>query len=297
LSAAADHSSAASAVNAHSKFSLTIENGWVVLPSSLKHVDGTPRFHLNFPSYLVTDLGAAHLVSSESAGGYEPPTRDLIERVLRPGDVFMDVGAHWGFFSLQAATHPAGGIDVVSFEPELINATILTENVARNKTANVSVVCAACGHGHGLAPLVVNTTMGHSIRGSDPRLESKRPAKWVPVVTLDGALTNLQWLGDRRVILKIDAEGYEPNIIAGAKALLTSGRVALIVWECGGAFGEAKRHAMMATMVAFLGDCGFRHARPADNGTAGPMVAFDPDAAYSGNVFSFAPQLSEAFQL
>ena len=40
-------------------------------------------------------------------------TRDLIERVLRRGDLFVDVGAHWGFFSLQAATHPAGDIEVV----------------------------------------------------------------------------------------------------------------------------------------------------------------------------------------
>ena len=42
---------------------------------------------------------------------------------------------------------PAGGIDVVAFEPDLTNALTLTENVARNGLANaITVVCAACGN-------------------------------------------------------------------------------------------------------------------------------------------------------
>jgi FkbM family methyltransferase len=205
----------------------------------------------------------------------------------------VDFGAHWGFYAFQAATHPAGDKEVVAFEPELMNATILTENVARNNCANVAVVCAACGDEARLAPLIANSTMRHCIHGADTRFDGRAPSKWVPVVTLDRALGDLRKQAERRVVLKIDAEGYEPNIITGAKSLLASGRVALIVWECGEAFAAGGRQPAMAHMVGFLSACGFRHVRPTANGADSPLVAFDANAVYNGNVFSYAPELSD----
>ncbi len=274
---------------------LETANGWAVLPSSLKRADGTPRFNLNFPIPLITDQGAVHLVAHETSTGYEPSTRDLIERTLRPGDMFVDVGAHWGFFTLQAATHPAGEIEVIAFEPEVTNAMILSENVTRNKVDMVTVVCAACGDGYRLAPLVMNSTMGHSIHGADFRHDARQPSKWVSVVTLDGALANVRPQTERRLILKIDAEGFEPNIIAGARSLLKSGRVALIVWECGGAFVEGRGHSAMVKMVAFLSECGFRHVRSPENGAELQGIEFGAEDGWYGNVFSFASQLSDEF--
>jgi FkbM family methyltransferase len=278
--------SADPAINANT--ALQTENGWVVLPSSVKHLDAS-RFKLNFPLFYVTDLGAGHLIANEVGAGYEPPTRDLVERVLRPGDLFVDVGAHWGFFTLQAATHPAGKIEVIAFEPELMNAIVLTENVTRNKLSNVTVVCAACGDESKLAPLIMNSTMGHSIYGADPRLENGPSRKWVSLITLDSALANLHIRDAQRIIVKIDAEGFEPNIVFGATSLLRSGRVALVIWECGGAYAFAHRRTAMLKMVAFLSECGFSHARPGEQ--EGPLIKFDPDSSYHGNVFSFRPEL------
>ena len=124
---------------------LQTANGWLTLLGSLKRSDGTPCFNLHFPLYFLSDPGATHLIAHETNSGYEPPTRNIVERAPRRGDLFVDVGAHWGFYTFQAATHPAGDIEVVAFERELMNATILTENVARNNCANAPVVCAACG--------------------------------------------------------------------------------------------------------------------------------------------------------
>jgi len=268
---------------------LQTADGWLTVPSSLKRTDLTPRFNLSFPAYFLNDAGAVHLIAHETNDGYEPPTRDLIERMLRRGDAFVDVGAHWGFFTLQAATHPAGDIEVIAFEPELMNATIVSENVARNQLSNVAVICAACGNEPRLAPLVTNSTMRHCIFGADTRFDGRTPSKWVPVVTLDGALARFAKLAERRLVVKIDAEGFEPNIVAGAPSLLLSGRVAMIIWECGEAFLAGKRRGAMAAMVAFLSDCGFCHFRPDETG--GRPIAFDPQTSWNGNVFSLAPQL------
>jgi len=279
-------------MNPDQTISLQTVNGWAILPSSLKRSDRSPRFHLHFLASLAGDVGAQHLIINEANAGYEPPTRDLLERVLRPGDLFVDVGAHWGFFSLQAATHPAGGIEVVAFEPDLINATMLTENVGRNKLSNlVTVIGAACGNKNELAPLVLNTTMGHSIRGIGLAPAARALSKWVPVVTLDGALANMGKEAPRRLILKIDAEGFEPNVIVGAQALLAAGRVALIIWGRGPAFAEWLGRTAMMQMAALLSDCGFRHFLPPAGGHVGAPFAFDPQADYIGNVFSVGPQL------
>jgi FkbM family methyltransferase len=267
-------------------------NGWAVLPSSLKRPDGRPRFTVNFPGFFASDAGAEHLVASELRNGYEPPTRNLIERVLRRGDLFIDVGAHWGYFSLQAATHPAGDVCVISFEPELMNAMVLTENITRNRLTDVAtVVCAACGNEFDLAPLVMNSTMGHSIRGVGLGPNAMRgPSKWVPVVSLDAALRRVETRVGRRVVLKIDAEGLEAEIIAGAKELLQSGRVALIIWECGTALLGGAKKSEMIEMIAFLSNCGFEHWQPPGSETDGPLRRFELEAAHLGNVFSLASQ-------
>jgi hypothetical protein len=97
---------------------LPVRNGWVVLPASLKSPDGQPRLHLTFPYEFASDAGANYLVRSEVKHGYELPTRNFLERLFQPGDLFIDVGAHWGFFTLQAATHPAWDVKVIAFEPD-----------------------------------------------------------------------------------------------------------------------------------------------------------------------------------
>jgi FkbM family methyltransferase len=280
-------------MNAQPDINLKTINGWAILPSSLKRPDAAPRFNLSFPSYFATDNGARYLVIHESGNGYEAPTRNFVERVMRRGDLFVDVGAHWGFFTLQAATHPAGEIEVISFEPELMNAVILSENVSKNKlTDAVTVVCAACGDQHDLAPLLMDSTMGHSIRSAGLHPQSG-PAKWVPVITLDEALARLRNHSGRRLILKIDAEGFEPEIIAGARSLLRDGRIATIIWECGTAFIDGPRRNAMVQMVAFLSECGFRHFRKPGHEMDGPLSRFDAAPGFLGNVFSLSPLLAE----
>jgi FkbM family methyltransferase len=274
--------------------SLDVATGWIMLPSSLKHEGGAPRFRIAFPREFATDPGAKHLVVSELGRGYEQPTRDLLERTFRPGDVLIDVGAHWGFFSLQAATH-AAGVSVIAFEPDPTNASILFRNVAENRLLDkIHVVSAACGDKSDIAPLVANSTMMHSIRGVGLKPPfAKGPARWVPVVTLDEALSRFPQVAAARILLKIDAEGFEPQVIAGAAATLRSGRVAAIVWECGHAFADGPERDAMRDMVSTLSALGFRHLLP--NRASGDQAfrPFDADVAYAGNVISAAAGTGE----
>jgi len=267
---------------------LGVKNDWVSLSASLTLPGGEPRFHLGFPKQFATDAGANCLVANELRDGYELPTRNVLERAIRRGDLFIDVGAHWGFFTLQAATHPAGDVTVIGFEPDPANAAILVRNVADNGLADkVSVVGAACGDDFEIAPLVANSSMMHSIRGIGLKPPFARgPSKWVPVVTLDRAMAAFPRTASARIILKVDAEGFEPQVLAGARSLLSAGRVAIVIWECGQAFADGPERCAMRQMVAVLDGLGFHHLRPPSQEKDGPLARFDVDGSYMGNVIS-----------
>jgi FkbM family methyltransferase len=262
---------------------LPVRNGEVIMSSSLKRAGEAPRFSIAFPKELVEDIGARHLVLNNALpGGYEPPTQSLIEKTLRSGDLFVDIGAHWGFYTLQAATHPYGDIRVLAIEPEPRNGSILFRNVVRNGVEKVvSVISAACGDVPDIAPLITNTTMGHTIEEiALKRPIARGPAIWVPVITLDAVLAKFS-SSERRLIIKIDAEGFEPRIVAGARAILASGRCDLLIWE----YGHAPQDEV-ATMLEALSTWGFKHLRPPSQRSEGSLAPFAPNRGYEGNVFS-----------
>jgi hypothetical protein len=134
--------------------------------------------------------------------------------------------------------------------------------------------------------------MMHSIRGVGLKPPFKQYlCKWVSIVALDAALANFPHQADRRVILKVDAEGLEPQVMAGAAKLLDSGRVALIIWERGHSFNDGPERIAMIEMVQGLTQRGFRHFRPRAEHIDGPLLPFEADSDYTGNVFSFSPGL------
>ena len=67
-----------------------------------------------------------------------------MRKLLGPGDVFIDVGAHIGWFTTVASKCVGDG-RVVAFEPFVTNAFVLKENLKANSCDNVVVVEAALG--------------------------------------------------------------------------------------------------------------------------------------------------------
>lgn len=67
-----------------------------------------------------------------TSGEYEPKTTRLVQRLLRPGVTFVDVGAHVGYYSLVAATVLQQSGAVYAFEPDPITFSCLKENVTLN---------------------------------------------------------------------------------------------------------------------------------------------------------------------
>jgi FkbM family methyltransferase len=176
-----------------------------------------------FVHYL--DLIGRHIAKY---GTHEPiPTRWL-ENYLgsAPKGIFIDVGANLGWHAVHAAQHPSVET-VVAFEPDPFNAWLLDRNLTENGIGNAIVSNAAVGAQSGNVRL--NRYKSSNYGRHSLLTDYGYGSRIVPIVALDNALNQLG-LSDRPVsVLKIDVEGYEPAVIAGASKTLE--RTAAVIME------------------------------------------------------------------
>jgi FkbM family methyltransferase len=161
-------------------------------------------------------------------GGIEPQLTAWIGERLRqsPKGIVIDVGANIGWHTVHAAKYDCAE-KVVAFEPDAFNGWLLERNLAINGIDNVIVEACAVGSERGVARLYrykPSNNGRHSLL-KDYGLGSRL----VPTIDVDSAIDSLG-LGDRRVLLiKIDVEGYEPSVVAGARRTL--GRTDVLITE------------------------------------------------------------------
>jgi FkbM family methyltransferase len=163
-------------------------------------------------------------------GSFEPNEFAFLDRMLRPGMVFVDVGANDGYYTLFAARRVGASGRVVAAEPSSRERAHLQRNLGRNGLDNVSVVPAAIGAAVGIADLHLahGVHAGHNTLGGFAHDDVVRASlERVPVEPLDSVIARL---GLARVdFMKIDVEGAEASVIAGAQAVLTTMRPVLLM--------------------------------------------------------------------
>lgn len=284
------------------------QDGNVLLPSVLKNADGTPRFFLSLPPGYRSDPGLEILARLETQrAGFEFPTRAFFDAHLEPGDIFLDIGAHLGLYSLGAATRHPGAIKVIAFEPHPLNVLTLLRQLGLNGQQHaVELICAAVGAAAGFGKLWPYSTMGNFIAEHAPADAPKdNPPLTVPIVSLDMLFAARPDLADGRVFVKIDVEGYEPAVIAGAARLLASGRAAAVVLEKSDYYAAPDRRGGFETMIETIRGHGysiwwFPHAHLhcalipwVDGNETGNLVALAPGfelrAAYDGPYAPYTP--------
>ena len=165
---------------------------------------------------------------------YETAVTDAIVSALKPGDVFLDVGANIGYFSTLGArlVGPAGR--VIAFEPHEGARAALGAMVARNHVAGVvEIVPVALAEREADFTLYVNDEFT-SYSTLEPQLSpmrgvaSFRPAAVVHAATMDGWLAARPELAGRVRCIKIDVEGAEARVIAGMPQTLRALGVTII---------------------------------------------------------------------
>jgi FkbM family methyltransferase len=148
------------------------------------------------------------------AGTSELPVQRTIASQLQPGNVFYDVGANVGFFSLLAARRVGTGGRVYAFEPVPSNAESVRRNALLNDLHNVQVVEVAAGREAASAEFLMTRWDG----GGSLSADAVRPSHvlsriQVRVAPLDELIDSQNMpLPD---VVKIDVEGTEMDVLAG----------------------------------------------------------------------------------
>jgi FkbM family methyltransferase len=176
-------------------------------------------------------------VSGYWSGIYEMEVQKILARELHSGDVFYDVGANAGFFSLIAAKLVGPEGRVFAFEPVSENHETIGEQFQINQFQNCTVVPVAVSGESGTMPihLTANTSMarlGGTDTGSTSIVETVSLASFVQGHPLPD-------------FIKMDVEGAEAEVLESATSLLMNEKAPTLLVEIHGSEAGARVFAKL----------------------------------------------------
>ncbi len=205
---------------------LTLEQYEKILPTSaVEHEGVTMRFATPsmFTLWRVNSIRTKEPWTLEWIGGFDP------------GDILLDCGANVGMYTIWAAmTRKA---EVYAFEPEAQNYAVLNRNILLNGVAStVKAYCMGLSDKSGLSVLhMADMRIGGSCHSLGEALNfAHRPlqARFVQG-SIAATVDELVAAGALPVPhhIKIDVDGFEPKVVAGARATLADRRVKSLLVE------------------------------------------------------------------
>ena len=158
----------------------------------------------------------------------EPGTIDWIAKEFKPGQIFYDIGANIGIFSIQAARRMEPNGKVYAFEPHSANFTRLVENISCNGLKGVVIPCNfPLQSREGFAYFNYESTMpGSSNSQLSSSLNESDSCQPTVMAELKYA-TSIDRLIECGIILpahhvKIDIDGNELDVLKGMTGFLKS---------------------------------------------------------------------------
>ncbi|MDH4192219.1 MAG: FkbM family methyltransferase [Betaproteobacteria bacterium] len=193
---------------------------------------------------------------------YEADLASFLVRVLKPGDVFFDVGANCGFFSVLGGALVGSAGHVVAFEPVAENSTEIVMNAEANGLENITVVAQPLSNRIEEVEIHINSDSrgGHALWDpaqfpGNTRSAAEHRSLHLLSTTLDEQIRALG-AGRAPKAIKIDTEGAEALILEGGRAVLRPADIPFIVAELH-EFGLAKLGSSQASLRGMMRALGY----------------------------------------
>ncbi len=158
-------------------------------------------------------------------GYHERMITSLIQQIVRPGDIVVDIGAHIGYYTLLLARSVGVSGHVYAFEPDVDNFSLLKENVGRNGyERSVTIEQMAIADTPGTVALYHSTSTGdHRIYDSG----NDRERTLTQASTLDTYFCNQERIN----FIKMDIQGAEALALRGSSRTLARNQDVQMITE------------------------------------------------------------------
>jgi FkbM family methyltransferase len=162
-----------------------------------------------------------------------------IKNYVNSGDTVIDVGANIGFFSLLLSELIGQNGKIYAFEPSNRLFNRLDKTVRINETKNIKIINLALGESEGSAMLHYNPKQS-GLSSIATNLKSDTLQEEIKITTLDKFAESI---AERVSFIKIDTEGFEPQVLKGARRLILKDKPKIYL-ELGGAYLESSLDAL-----------------------------------------------------
>jgi len=180
---------------------------------------------------------------------YEAKSIALLQQYIKPDSLVIDVGANIGFFTLHLARWVTGTGKVIAIEPETINYERLQRQLVRaGIIEQVETIKGAVANQRGSTFLELNP-----LHPGDHKLSRNGQGISVPVTTIDALVEAHNW--QTVSFIKIDVQGAESLVLAGAEETLNRFRPVLMI-EVGNDYLKQYGSSTQA-LLTFLFDRGY----------------------------------------
>jgi FkbM family methyltransferase len=172
---------------------------------------------------------------------------------LHAGDVYVDVGANIGYYTLLAAQCVGQQGKVIAYEPDPANFALLEQNVVLNKLHNVQVFPFALFDKNAAGKLFLSAD-----NFGDHRIYDSTATRHSHEITLVHGGEHLSTKTNRIDFLKIDTQGAEFFVLNGLKQLIMQNRnhLRMMLEFC--PYGIRHSGADGHTLVQLLADTGMQ---------------------------------------
>lgn len=204
----------------------------------------------------------------------------VLQRLEFARGIILDVGANTGYTATWFSTIAER---VFAFEPHPNNVRLLREQIRIRRISNVRVIESAVSDRLGSATLRCKPRSGHHSLDDVGASETLGTIE-VPCTTID-AFMDAEGI-DLVTLLKIDVEGFEPEVLNGARLSLSSRNIERVLFEYSPAF-YAQRGIDVKLPVTLLE----RHGFTLYFANGEPFAADDSRARTQCDLIAFAPDV------
>ncbi|MEO0311644.1 MAG: hypothetical protein RIQ89_1301 [Bacteroidota bacterium] len=177
----------------------------------------SPNFEYELKNHVKINLDTRSILAKNIFfDNYELNEIAFLNKILRPGDTFLDIGANIGYFSLHAGQVLRNNGKIIAIEPTPDTFSKLKRNFELNNLTNVSTLNLGLSESEATLNFNVSND-GYEAWNTLGTLNIGTNTTTIPihVISFDQLLVDQQLDIDKIKLIKIDVEGWEVPVLKG----------------------------------------------------------------------------------